>query len=56
MSIKIKGKSSILFHKGFPFKVEIPNKATRETFKKSDEGKELVKCDNVEDMFRKLGI
>ncbi|MDD5434687.1 MAG: type II toxin-antitoxin system RelB/DinJ family antitoxin [Nitrospira sp.] len=48
--------TQIRLHKGLPFKVEIPNKTTRETFKKTDEGKELVKCDNAEDMFKKLGI
>lgn len=47
--------SQIRLHKGLPFKVKIPNKTTRETFKKTDEGKELVKCKDADDMFKRLG-
>ena len=48
--------TQIKLHKGLPFKIEMPNKTTRETLKKSDDGKELVKCDDAEDIFKKLGI
>ncbi len=48
--------SQVRLYKGLPFDVRIPNKVTLETFKKTDEGKELVKCKNAGDMFRKLGI
>jgi len=48
--------SQIRLHKGLPFDVKIPNKTTRETFKKTDEGKELVKSKNADDMFNRLGI
>lgn len=41
---------------GLPFDVKIPNKTTRETFKKTNEGKELIKCKDADDMFKKLGI
>ncbi len=33
-----------------------PNELTLETFRKTDAGKELVKCKNADDMFRKLGL
>ncbi len=48
--------TQIKLHKGLPFKVEIPNKTTRATLKRTDDGKELVKCDDAGDMFKKLGI
>ncbi len=48
--------SQIRLHKGLPFEIKIPNKTTLETFRKTDEGKELVKCKDAEDMFKKLGI
>jgi len=48
--------SQIRLHKGLPFDVKIPNKTTRETFKKTDEGKELVKSKDADDMFNRLGI
>ncbi len=48
--------SQIRLRQGLPFDVKIPNKTTRETFKKTDEGKELVKCKDADDMFKKLEI
>lgn len=48
--------SQVKLHKGIPFEVRIPNKTTLKTFKKTDEGKELVKCKDADDMFKKLGI
>ena len=46
----------IRLRNGLPFEVKIPNETTIETFKKTDKGKELVKCKDADDMFRKLGI
>jgi DNA-damage-inducible protein J len=46
--------TQIKLHKGLPFKVEIPNKTTRETFKKTDEGKELHEYKNVDEFFKKM--
>jgi DNA-damage-inducible protein J len=48
--------NQVRLHRGLPFEVRIPNKTTLETFKKTDKGKELIKCKNADDMFRKLGI
>lgn len=48
--------SQVKLHKGIPFEIRIPNKTTLKTLKKTDEGKELVKCKDADDMFKKLGI
>jgi DNA-damage-inducible protein J len=48
--------AQVRIYKGIPFDVRIPNKTTLKTFKKTDEGKELVKCKDADDMFRKLKI
>jgi len=48
--------SQVKLYRGLPFEVRIPNKTTLETFKKTDEGKEFVKCKDADDMFKKLGI
>jgi hypothetical protein len=36
--------------------VHIPNKITEDTFIKTDQGKDLIISENVEEMFNKLGI
>ncbi len=41
---------------GLPFDVIIPNETTRRTFGDSESGRNLVVCEDSEDMFRKLGI
>ena len=41
---------------GLPFDVAIPNETTYRTFLNTDAGRDLVVCEDVEDMFRKLGI
>jgi DNA-damage-inducible protein J len=48
--------SQVKLHRGIPFEIRIPNKTTLKTLKKTDEGKELVKCKDADDMFKKLGI
>lgn len=42
--------------KGLPFEIKVPKKSTLKTFKKTDAGKEIVECDNVDNMFKSLGI
>jgi DNA-damage-inducible protein J len=42
--------------KDLPFDVEIPKKQTVKTFKATDTGKDLVICEDAQDMFKKLGI
>jgi len=42
--------------KGLPFDVVIPNETTRRTFTDTDSGRNLVVCEDADDMFKKLGI
>ena len=42
--------------KGLPFDIVIPNETTRRTFNHTDAGRNLVVCEDADDMFRKLGI
>jgi len=41
---------------GLPFNVVIPNKTTEKVFKDTDAKRQLIRCENAEDMFDKLGI
>lgn len=43
-------------HNGLPFEVALPNKTTLQTFKDTDNGKNLHRCENIEDMFQELDI
>ncbi|MBT3258039.1 MAG: type II toxin-antitoxin system RelB/DinJ family antitoxin [Deltaproteobacteria bacterium] len=42
--------------KGLPFDVAIPNETTRRTLTDTDAGRNLIVCDDADDMLRKLGI
>jgi len=42
--------------KGLPFDVAITNEITRQTFDDTDAGRNLIVCDDADDMFKKLGI
>jgi DNA-damage-inducible protein J len=42
--------------KGLPFDVAIPNETTLKTFSDTDAGRDLIICNNTDDMFKKLGI
>jgi len=41
---------------GLPFEVAIPNATTDRTFENTDAGRDLVVCEDADDMFRKLDI
>ena len=41
---------------GLPFDVVVPTPTTRRTFAASEAGRDLVVCEDADDMFRKLGI
>jgi DNA-damage-inducible protein J len=41
---------------GLPFQVRVPNEVTLKTFKDTDANRNLVYCENADDMFKKLGI
>ncbi len=46
----------VKLRKGLPFDVVIPNETTRKTFENTDVGRNLVFCEDADDMFEKLGI
>lgn len=46
----------VRIRKGLPFSVVIPNKTTEKVFKDTDAKRNLIRCEDVEDMFHKLGI
>jgi len=41
---------------GLPFDVAIPNETTRRTLTDTDSRRNLVVCEDADDMFKKLGI
>lgn len=41
---------------GLPFDVVVPTATTRRAFEASQAGRDLVVCEDADDMFRKLGI
>ncbi len=41
---------------GLPFNVVIPNKTTEKVFKDTDAHRNLIRCEDADDMFQKLGI
>nr|VFJ63002.1 MAG: DNA-damage-inducible protein J [Candidatus Kentron sp. FM]VFJ73522.1 MAG: DNA-damage-inducible protein J [Candidatus Kentron sp. FM]VFK20326.1 MAG: DNA-damage-inducible protein J [Candidatus Kentron sp. FM] len=41
---------------GLPFDVVIPTPATKRTFEASEAGRDVIVCEDADDMFRKLGI
>ena len=46
----------VRLNQGLPFEVRIPNAVTRRTFAETDAGENIVRCENVADMFTQLGI
>lgn len=42
--------------KGLPFDIAIPNETTRRAFEDTDSGRNLIVCEDAEDMFRKLDL
>ncbi len=46
----------VKLHNGIPFDIRIPNKKTLETFKDTDQGKNLTRYKNSKNLFKKLGI
>lgn len=41
---------------GLPFSVVIANKTTEKVFKDTDANRNLIRCEDADDMFQKLGI
>ncbi len=46
----------VAINKSLPFSVNVPNQITEETFQKTDQGEELISCEDTDDMFNQLGI
>lgn len=46
----------VKLNRGLPFDVRIPNEVTLRTFADTDAGKNLVPCEDAQDMFARLGI
>lgn len=46
----------VALRNGLPFDVVIPNDTTKRTFEATDAGKDLVLCEDVDDLFEKLGV
>jgi DNA-damage-inducible protein J len=44
------------FRDGLPFDVVIPSEKTSKTFYTTDEGRDLIVCEDADDMFDKLGL
>jgi len=42
--------------KGLPFSVMIPKATTRKTFEDTDAGRNLIVCEDIEDVSERLGI
>jgi len=43
-------------HEGLPFNIAIPTPTTKRTLKATDAGRDLIVCEDTDDMFGKLGI
>jgi DNA-damage-inducible protein J len=46
----------VKLNRGLPFDVRIPNAVTLRTFAETDAGENIVRCDDAQDMFTRLGI
>ena len=46
----------VLINNGIPFELRIPNEETIKTFESSDQGKDIIECKDIDDMFDKLKI
>ncbi len=44
----------IIYHKGIPFELKIPNSVTAQTIKDIKEGKDLHKADSADKLFEEL--
>lgn len=44
----------VAIHKSLPFPVNTPNQITEETFQKPEQCKELISCEDTDDMFNQL--
>jgi len=48
--------TQVVTQKALPFSIKAPNQTTLDTFEATDNGINVVKCKDSDDMFAKLGI
>jgi DNA-damage-inducible protein J len=46
----------VKLRRGLPFEVTMPNEITLQTFQDTDAGKNVIRCENKEDLFEKLEL
>ncbi|MGH8569098.1 MAG: type II toxin-antitoxin system RelB/DinJ family antitoxin [Gammaproteobacteria bacterium] len=46
----------IEIHRGLPFEIKIPNEETAAVFRDTDQGKNLKRFDNADELFNDLGL
>ncbi|MHB0981628.1 MAG: type II toxin-antitoxin system RelB/DinJ family antitoxin [Thermoleophilia bacterium] len=46
----------VKWYRGLPFELRVPNEVTLQVFEQTDAGQNLVRCKDVNDMSRRLGI
>jgi len=46
----------ITLRKGLPFEVVLPSPTTKKTFQDTDKSKNLVRCKDADDMFKRLDL
>ena len=46
----------VRLNRGLPFEVRVPNTVTQRTFAETDSGENIVRGENAEDLFTRLGI
>jgi DNA-damage-inducible protein J len=46
----------IIYNRGLPFEVKLPNRETLETFAKTDAGEDVHRAKDADDLFDQLGI
>jgi len=44
----------IVFHKGIPFELKLPNEITAETIRKLEAGQDIHKFESVDELFKEL--
>ena len=46
----------VKWYRGLPFELRLPIEATQHVFAQTDAGEALARCEDVKDMFQRLGI
>ncbi len=46
----------VYLHRGLPFPIRIPNPTTIQTFQDTDAGRNIVRCEDAEELFTQLEL